>query len=200
MSKSYGSDWPEGCQNWASLKVWFLPCEIDFFMLARLGFFFEKINVRQPKRGPWSGPGRPRGPFPNFKGGPRDPKVARPLSKRGLGGALGPSRDEKHRNGDEQCVFKIVKIRLVFIAFLDRSLRQSVRNATEGMKNRRSAERSETLACSRGTVGDPGSPRREPWRVPGRTSRVQEAIPGRQGVLLHCLTVLLWVPDIHWGG
>ena len=182
-SKSYNSDWPEGCQNWASLKVWFLPCEIDFFMLARLGFFSQKFNVPQPQRGPWSGPGGPRGPFPNFKGGPRDPKVARPLSKRGLGGALGPSRDEKHRNGDEQCVFKIVKITLVFIAFLDRSLRQSVRNSTEGVQNRRSANRSETLASFRRAVGGPGSPRREPWGVPGGPLGVQGAIPGRQGVL-----------------
>ena len=109
-SKSYNSDWPEGCQNWGSFKVLFLSCEIDFFMLARLGFFFEKFNVCQPKRGPWSGPGRPRGAFPNFKGSPRDPKVARPLSKKCLGGALGPSRDEKHRNGHELCVFKIVEI------------------------------------------------------------------------------------------
>ena len=145
-------------------------------MLAWHGFFFEKFNVWQPKRGPWSGPGRPRGPFPNFKGGPRDPKVARPLSKRGLGGALGPSRDEKHRNGDEQCVFKIVKIRLVFTAFLDRSLRQSVRNSTEGVQNRRSANRSETLASFRRAVGGPGSPRRShggsrggPWESKGRS-------------------------------
>ena len=137
VSKSYNSDWPEGCQNWASLKVWFLLCEIYFFMLARLGFFSQRANVRQPKRGPWSGPGRPRGAFP---------KVARPVSKRGLGGAIGPSRDEKRRNGNEQCVFKIVKTRLVFIAFLDRSLRQSVRNSTEGVQNRRSVNRSETLA------------------------------------------------------
>ena len=78
-----------------------------------------------------------------------------------------PSRDEKHRNGDEQCVFKIVKIRLVFIAFLDRSLRQSVRNSSEGVQNRRSANRSETLASFRRAVGDPGTTRREPWRVPG---------------------------------
>ena len=169
-------------------------------MLARLGFFSKRSDVPQPKRGPWSGPGRPRGPVPNFKGGPRDPKVARPLSKRGLGGALGPSRDEKHRNGDEQCVFKIVKIRLVFIAFLDRSLRQSVRNSTEGVQNRRSANRSETLASFRRAVGGPGSPRREPWKVPGGPLGVQGAIPGRQGVLQHCLTVLLWVPDVHWGG
>ena len=180
MSKSYASDWPEGGQNWSSLKVWFLHCEMDFFMLARLGFFFEKFNVPQPKRGPWSGPGRPRGPFPNFKGGPRDPKVARPLSKRGLGGALGPSRDEKHRNGDEQCVFKIVKIRLAFMAFLDRSLRQSVRNATEGVQNRRSANRSETLASFRRAVGGPGSPQRShggsrggPWESKGRSQVVK---------------------------
>ena len=167
-------------------------------MLARLGSFFEKFNVWQPKRGPWSGPGRPRGPFPNFKGGPRDPKVARPLSKRGLGGALGPSRDEKHRNGDEQCVFKIVKISLVFIAFLDRSLRQSVRNATEGVQNRRLANQSESLASFRWAIGDPGAPWKEPRRVPGWPLRVQGAIPGRHGVLWHCLIVLLWVPDVHW--
>ena len=130
----------------------------------------------QPKSSPRSGPGRPRGPVPNFKGGPRDPKVARPLSKRGLGGALGPSRDEKHRNGDEQCIFKIVQITLVFIAFLDRSLRQSVRNSTEGVQNRRSANRSETLASFRRAVGGPGSPRRShggsrggPWESKGRS-------------------------------
>ena len=115
-------------------------------------------------------------PIPNFRGGPRDPKVARSLSKRGLGGALGPSRDEKHRNGDEQCVFKIVKIRLVFMAFLDRSLRQSVRNAAEGVQNRRSANRSETLASFRRAVGGQGplggshgGSRGGPWESKGRS-------------------------------
>ena len=156
-------------------------------MLARLGFFSEKFNVRHPKRGPWngpwSGPGHPRGPFPNFKGGPRDPKVARPLSKRGLGGGLGPSRDEKHRNGDEQCIFKIVKITLVFIAFLDRSLRQSVRNSTEGVQNRRSANRSETLASFRRVVGVQGPLGGSHGGPPGGPLGVQGAIPGRQGVL-----------------
>ena len=137
----------------------------------------------QPKSSPRRGPGRPRGPFPNFKRGPRDPKVARPLSKTILGEALGPSLDEKHRNGDEQCVFKIVKITLVFTAFLDRSLRLSVRNSIEGVQHRRSANQSETLASFRWAVGDPETPWKEPWGVPGWTLRVQGAIPGRQGVL-----------------
>ena len=66
------------------------------------------------------------------------------------------------------------------MAFLDRSLRQSVRNATEEMQNWRSANRSETLASFRWAVGDPGTPWKEPWRVPGWTLRVQGAIPGRQ--------------------
>ena len=115
-------------------------------------------------------------------------------------GPLGPSRMKKQRNEDEQCVFKIVKKTLVFIAFLDRSLRQSVRNATEEMQNWRSANRSETLASFRWAVGDPGTPWKEPWRVPGWTFRVQGAIPGRLGVLQHRLTVLLWVPKVLWGG
>ena len=174
--------------------------KLIFSALARTRSFSQKINVWQPKSSPRSGPGRPRAPFPNFKGGPRDAKVARPLSRRGLGGALGPIQDEKQRNEDEQCVFKIVKKTLVFIAFLDRSLRQSVRNATEEMQNWRSANRSETLASFRWAVGDPGTPWKEPWRVPGWTLRVQGAIPGRQGVLWHCLGLLLWVPKVLWGG
>ena len=137
-------------------KYCFSRVKLSFFMSARTRSFSQKINVWQAKSGPRSGPGRPRAPFPNFKGGPRDPKVARPLSRRGLGGALGPIQDEKQRNEDEQCVFKIVKKTLVFMAFLDRSLRQSVRNATEEMQNWRSANRSETLASFRGPLETQG--------------------------------------------
>ena len=140
------------------------------------------------------------GPSPISRGALGTPKSPDRSPKGVSESPLGPPRDEKHRSGDEQCVFKIVKITLVFIAFLDRSLRQSVGNATAGVQNRRSANRSETLASFRRAVGGPGSPRRKPWGVPGGPLGVQGAIPGRQGVLRHCLGVLLWVPDIHWGG
>ena len=38
-----------------------------------------------------------------------------------------------------------------------------------------------------------GEVRGGPLRVPG-------SIPERQGVLLHCLIELLWVPEVHWEG
>ena len=115
-------------------------------------------------------------------------------------GPLGPSSMKNREMKTNSAFSKSLKKTLVFIAFLDRSLRQSVRNATEEMQNWRSANRSETLASFRWAVGDPGTPWKEPWRVPGWTLRVQGAIPGRQGVLRHCLTLLLWVPDVHWEG
>ena len=41
-SKSYTSDRQEGCQNWASLKVWFFLCEIDFFDVGSDRIFVVK--------------------------------------------------------------------------------------------------------------------------------------------------------------
>ena len=58
--------------------------------------------------------------FQNFGGGQGEPMARHMLSKRGLGGTLGAPRDEKIRNGDEKCIFKIVKISLVFTLFLER--------------------------------------------------------------------------------
>jgi hypothetical protein len=136
-------------------------------MLARLGFFSQKFNVPQLKGALGAAQGAQGGPSPISRGALGTPKSPDRSPKGVSEGPLGPSRDEKHRSGDEQCVFKIVKITLVFIAFLDRSLRQSVRNSTEGVQNRRSANRSEALASFRRAVGGPGSPRREPWGVPG---------------------------------
>ena len=136
-------------------------------MLARLGFFSQKFNVPQPQRGPWSGPGRPRGPFPISRGVLGTPKSPDRSPKGVSEGPLGPSRDEKHRNGHEQCVFKIVKVRRVFIPFLDGSFARACEVRLKGCNNRRSANRSETLASFRRAVGGPGSPRREPWGVPG---------------------------------
>ena len=123
------------------------------------------------QKGPRRGPGRPTGPFPNFRGGPRDPKVARSLSKRGLGGALRAPWVVKNRNGDQKCVFEIVKKTFVFIANLDMPLRQSVRNATEVVKNRRSVKRSESLGSFRRAVGDPESSWRASWGRMGAPRR-----------------------------
>ena len=64
--------------------------------------------------------GAPGGFFKILGGGQGEPMARHMLSKRGLRGALGAPRDEKIRNGDEKCIFKIVKISLVFIAFLER--------------------------------------------------------------------------------
>ena len=83
-------------------------------MLARTRFFSSGANVEQAKRSPRSGPGRPRGRFTISRGGPWDPKVARSLSKVGLGGALGTPRDEKSRNRSEKFIFKIVRISVFF--------------------------------------------------------------------------------------
>ena len=108
-----------GCQNWASLKVWFLPCEIHFFDVGSDPLCFVQGHLVAAWKGPSGRPRAPKEPFPNFRGGPRDPKVARSLSKRGLGGALRAPWVVKNRNGDQKCVFEIVKKTLVFIVNLD---------------------------------------------------------------------------------
>ena len=107
-------------------KCGFYHVKLTFSMLARTHFFSSWANQWQSRRDPRGGPGRPRGPFPNFRGAPRDPKGSRSLSKRGLGGALRAPWVVKMRNGDPKCVFEIVEKTLVFIANLDMPLCQSV--------------------------------------------------------------------------
>ena len=169
------------------------------YSINELNLYLLFLGPWARDHGPGRGPGRPRRPFPNFRGGSSGSQSRQIAfqrgSRRGPWGSWG-CKNVKQR---PQVHFQNLKNKLFFIAILDRSLRQSVRNATEGVQNRRSANRSETLASFRRAVGGPGSPRREPWGVPGGPLGVQGAIPGRQGVLHHCLTVLLWVSDVHWG-
>ena len=102
-------------------KKYGFPCvKISFFKLARTRFFSKKINVCQAFWKRFGPPGGSRGIFKNFGGGQGEPMARHMLLKRGLRGALGAPRDEKIRNGDEKCIFKIVKISWVFIAFLER--------------------------------------------------------------------------------
>ena len=66
---------------------------------------------------PFWGPGGSKRIFQKFRGGQGEPKGRHTLSKGGLGGVLLGPEAVKVRNGDQNCIFKIVKITLVFIDF-----------------------------------------------------------------------------------
>ena len=125
----------------------------------------------------WASRGPPWAVHPIQKDSPVRPSARPEVAPEGLG-----------------AIFELLKNRW-FLCYFEPSERSS---GVKGARKRRSANQNETLASFRWAVGDPGTPWKEPWRVPGWTLRVQGAIPGRQGVLWHCLTLLLWVPKVLW--
>ena len=98
-------------------KYGFYCVKLSFLMLTRRFFFRPRVNQWQAFWRPLGALGAPRGPFRNFGGGPGGPKGRRMLSKGGPGGVLRAPKGAKVRNGDQQRVFKIVKITLVFMCF-----------------------------------------------------------------------------------
>ena len=109
------------CVKTRLLQMYGFSCvKLSFSMLARSGFFWQRVNQHQAVWRPLGALGALRGRFQNFRGGQGGPKGRRMLSKGGPGGVLGAQKGVKVRNGDQQRVFKIIKKTLVFIAFLSR--------------------------------------------------------------------------------
>ena len=91
-----------------------------------------------------------QGALPQFHGGPLgSPKAAKLLFRKGSEGPL-RSLGMKNKEMEGNCEFsKSLTKTFVMTAFLDKSLCQSVHNATEEVQNHRSANRSEILAFFR---------------------------------------------------